>query len=327
MKLFFQRKIFRVVAAIAALMLCASSARAQVTLLLEEPYGEFGAMNPTGHAAVYFSRVCAVTPTELRRCRANELGVVISRYHKVDGYDWLAVPLLPYLYAVDNFDEVPNDATPATAAKLRDAWRRANLQAIAPDTAEGGTPVGEWVQLVGEAYDRKMYGYRVETSEAQDDAFIAAWNNRGNKSHFNLLFHNCADYVRVVMDFYFPHAVHRNLVADAGMMTPKQAARCMVRYGRKHPEAGLQIFEIPQVPGSIARSKRVDGAAEALLKSKKYIIPLALLHPYFAGSVAVAYVAEGRFSPPKEAPMMGELMPLENSQDRQVLVRRSAGQE
>lgn len=52
---------------------------AAITLLVEEPYGVFGALTPTGHAAVYLDRICAETPTVLRRCRAGELGVVISR--------------------------------------------------------------------------------------------------------------------------------------------------------------------------------------------------------------------------------------------------------
>ena len=56
-----------------------------VALLMEEPYGDFGAMNPTGHAAVYLNHICAESPTELRMCHDGEYGVVISRYHKIDG--------------------------------------------------------------------------------------------------------------------------------------------------------------------------------------------------------------------------------------------------
>src|ERR1700757_2357604 len=73
--------------------------RAQATLLLEEPYSYDGTFAGTGHAAVYLSRVCAETPTLLRRCQPGETGVVISRYHGVAGHDWIAVPLVPYLYA------------------------------------------------------------------------------------------------------------------------------------------------------------------------------------------------------------------------------------
>ena len=81
---------------------------------MEEPYGEFGAMNPTGHAAVYFNQICAETPTMLRPCHDGEYGVVISRYHKIDGYDWLAIPLVGYLYAVDSPSDIPVTVDKAT---------------------------------------------------------------------------------------------------------------------------------------------------------------------------------------------------------------------
>ena len=78
-------KIFLTVAFLAALS--CTTARADAALLLEEPFGGFGALNPTGHAAIYLNRVCADTPTHLRRCRDGEVGVVLSRYHRIDGYD------------------------------------------------------------------------------------------------------------------------------------------------------------------------------------------------------------------------------------------------
>ena len=44
------------------LVFAAVQASADAALLLEEPYGKFGALNPTGHAAVYLPRICADTP-------------------------------------------------------------------------------------------------------------------------------------------------------------------------------------------------------------------------------------------------------------------------
>ena len=89
-----------------AVMVCAASGSAgasasSATLLLEEPYGEMGFFTATGHAAVYLSGVCADTPVVLRHCSPGETGVVISRYDGVGGYDWVAIPLIPYLYAVE----------------------------------------------------------------------------------------------------------------------------------------------------------------------------------------------------------------------------------
>ncbi|MGA7634042.1 MAG: DUF4105 domain-containing protein, partial [Terriglobales bacterium] len=79
------------------LILCMCSirrARAEVTLFLEEPYSYDGALAGTGHAAVYLDGVCAETPVKLRLCRPDETGVVLSRYHRVAGYDWIALPLI-----------------------------------------------------------------------------------------------------------------------------------------------------------------------------------------------------------------------------------------
>jgi hypothetical protein len=274
---------------------------AQVALLLEEPFGNFGAMNPTGHAAIYLPRICAATPTQLRRCQTDEQGVVISRYHHVAGYDWLAIPIIPYLYAVDRVEEVPFVVDAGTVAFLRDQYRRQNLEEIAPDTKEGETPHGEWTQLIGAAYDRKIYTFAIETSPEQDDKLIAEFNSRRNRSHFNLLFHNCADFARKVIDSYYPKAVRRSFLADGGFTTPKQIAKGLVDYSEHHPELRFSAFVIPQVPGSLDRSRAVHGVFESLMKSKKYAVPLVALHPLFAGGMVAAYLTGGRFNPAHHA--------------------------
>jgi hypothetical protein len=295
-------KLARWVAVLACVLLGqAVCAHASVALLMEEPYGEFGAYNPTGHAAVYLNHICAESPTQLRVCRPGERGVVISRYHKIDGYDWIAIPLIPYLYAVDGVDEVPMSVDKSQMAALRDAYRRKHLELLAPDTPGGGVPKGEWTQLVGASYDRKIHGFEVISSAEQDAQFIALYNDKRNIGHFNLLFHNCADFSRVVLDTYMPHAVHRNFVADVGLMTPKQVARSLVAYGKKHPELEMSAFVIPQVSGTVARSHGVDGVAGSLVRSKRYLLPLAVLAPEFTGGVVVAYLAEGTLRLPKNA--------------------------
>ena len=50
----------------------ATHAHASAALLMEEPYGDFGAMNPTGHAAIYLNHICAASPTRLRACHPGE---------------------------------------------------------------------------------------------------------------------------------------------------------------------------------------------------------------------------------------------------------------
>ncbi len=97
--------------------------------------------------------------------------------------------------------------------------------------------------------------------------------------HFNALFHNCADFSRVVLDIYFPHSIHRNFIADFAITTPKQVARSLVKYGKKHPELKMSAFTILQVSGELRRSHPVDGVDESLVKSKKYLLPLIVLAP------------------------------------------------
>lgn len=287
------------------------SARADAALLLEDPFGGFGAMNPTGHAAIYLNHVCADSPVRLRPCRPGETGVVISRYHRVGGYDWLAIPLIPYLYAVDHSYEIPATATPKLELKLRDAWRREHLESIVPDDPKHEIPRGEWTELVGASYDRRIWGFEVATSQEQDDALITRFNRHKNAAHFNIFFNNCANFSQKILDFYYPHSIHRNFVADLGMMTPKQAAKSLVRYSRRHPGDDLYTFVIPQVPGTIPRSTPVDGVVESLVKSKKYVVPLAVLHPWIAGTLIAAYLSDGRFHPNPHAPVFNPAISFE----------------
>ena len=275
-------------------------ARADVALFLEEPYGTFGGMNPTGHASVYLSRVCAASPISLRRCEPGEQGVVISRYHRVGGYDWLAIPLIPYLYAVDKADEVPDRVNAEQVASLRDDYRRRHLEKIVPDDPDDSIPKGDWIQLIGASYDRTIYSFEIETSEEQDNQLIEAFNEGPNKNHFNLFFSNCSDFVRHVIDFYYPKAIHRNFTADVGIMTPKQAAKCLVKYAKQHPELQFSSFAIGQVSGTVPRSSAVRGVLESLVKSKRYVVPLtslAVIQPYLGGGLIYAWAGSGRFNP------------------------------
>ena len=278
--------------------------RADAALLLEEPFGSFGHVNPTGHGAIYLPRVCAVSPVELRHCMPGEAGVVISRYHRVGGYDWLAIPLLPYLYAVETPGEVPTYANAKSVALLRDQYRRKHFPDLVPDGEEGKAPEGDWVQLVGAAYDRKIYGFEIETSEAQDERLIREFNDRPNRARFNLFTRNCADFARELINFYYPKAVHRSLLADAGITTPKQVAKSLVNYSRRHPELRFSTFVIPQVPGNLRRSHGVHGVAESIVRSKEYVVPLLVLHPYITGTIAVAYLWRGRFHPARDVAVL-----------------------
>ncbi|MGA8500469.1 MAG: hypothetical protein WB683_02890 [Candidatus Sulfotelmatobacter sp.] len=299
----------------------AGLARASATLLLEEPYGKLGFFTATGHAAVYLSGVCAATPLVLRPCRVGELGAVISRYDGVGGYDWVAIPLIPYLYAVERSDDIPLFVDPKMVAFLRDQYRRKHLEAVAPDRDNGETPGGNWYELVGSAYDRTVYAFEIETTPAQDRAFIERYNSSPNRSHFHTVSSNCADFAKDVINFYYPRALHRSVVADVGITTPKQMAKTLIKFSAHHPQLECSRFVIPQIPGSVARSTPVHGVVESFLKSKKYMVPSAVASPIFAGCVVAVYVGTGagHFNPSEQALVFNAERALEaplGSEDR-----------
>jgi hypothetical protein len=221
-------RILRVAVAILILVIGATRAQADAALLMEEPYGEFGRFNPTGHSAVYLNHVCVESPVKLRACRPDEHGVVISRYHLIDGFDWIAIPLVSYLYAVEQVKDIPLTADAELESRLRDEYRRKHLLQIAPNLSKkwGDIPNGDWIQLVGASYDRKIYGFRIETTAQEDRHLIALFNERRNVSHFNLFFHNCADFSRTLLNDYYPHAIHRNF--SCGLWTNDPEAGCSV---------------------------------------------------------------------------------------------------
>jgi hypothetical protein len=285
------------------LLVCVSFAGASATLLLEEPYGTMGFFTATGHAAVYLSSVCADTPLVLRRCAPGETGVVLSRYDGVGGYDWVAIPLIPYLYAVERPEDVPLFANAKMALFLRDRYRRKYLEEIAPDVKNGETPGGNWYQLIGSSYDRTIYGFEIQTTPERDDALIRKLNSSSNQSHFHLVTNNCADFAKGVLNFYFPKSLHRSLVADIGITTPKQMAKMLTKFSDRHPELQFSRLIISQVPGSMPRSSHVHGVVESFFTSKKYIVPSAVVSPIFAGCVAAVYVGTGasHFEPARNA--------------------------
>ena len=278
-----------------------SRAHAGATLFLEEPYSYDGSFAGTGHVAVYLSNVCSVSPVILRRCAEGESGVVLSRYDGIKGYDWIAIPLIPYLYAVDRPEAIPLFADAKLVAFLRDQYRRQYLESLAPDRRDGGAPEGNWYELIGSAYDRTIYGFEIETSPEQDALLIDKLNGRPNRQRYNFVERNCADFVREIIDFYYPHALHRSVIGDLGVTTPKQSAKMMARYNHHHPELQSLNYLIPQVPGTIRRSKPIHGVLESVMAAKKYMVPLVVLNPYLGGGLLVEYFGHRRFDPARNA--------------------------
>jgi hypothetical protein len=267
---------------------------AQAALLLEQPYGVFGALNPTGHAAIFVEHVCADSPVHLRPCEPGETGVVISRYKGIAGYDWLAIPLIPYLYAVDDAAMVPAHVDVPTVDRMRAHYRESHLAILGDDLPPGNFFSGGWTELVGTAYDRRTYAFRFATTPEQDRDLIAHLNERENRSHFNIFYNNCADFDRFILNHYFPKQFRRMIFPDAGITTPKHVTHRLVTYAKHHPEAQMSIFLIPQVPGYRRQSRSIHGVTESFL-ANGYVLPVMMIHPYVAGGLIVDYLLRGLY--------------------------------
>ena len=303
------RKVYTtalVLMTLASLVLFPEQNRAQAALLMEEPYGFFGYVNPTGHDAIYFERICAETPVKLRRCAPGEPGVVISRFQGMSSYDWVAIPLYAHLYAVDNAAQVPTRVDHDTVTHMLSLYYKNHLlTSLGGKLTAGGMFYGGWNDLEGQAYMRRIYAFRFETSEEQDNAFVAHMNDGDNRSHFNPIYKNCADFVRDVLNFYLPHASRRNVFPDAGITTPKQTAYQLRIYARKHPEVRLTVFEIPQIPGYRHLSHSNKSVAQSLsLSPPGYALAIAVANPYLVGGLFVDYFVRGRYPLTHEHPQL-----------------------
>jgi hypothetical protein len=145
------------------LLLPGIRARADVVLFIEDPINFLGHVSSTGHAALLVEGLCSDDHIHIRLCKPGEDGSVMSRYKGINGYDWLAMPPGPYLFAVDSADEVPATASIVEVDRLRMDYRANHVGGFADDPPEYG-----WVQLLGASYRRKMICIRVHTTGEQD---------------------------------------------------------------------------------------------------------------------------------------------------------------
>jgi len=309
-----------------AFSLSSVAAHARIGLLVQQPFGTFGKMMPQGHASIYLDNLCADTPTHLRPCHPGESGVVLSRYHdlKSQKIDWLAYPAFTFVYGVTSPDQVPAYVTPALEAELRESYRQANLLSILPDHVDKHgnlrpPPYGDWEEGIGAAFDRNLLLYTILTTPEQDAEILATINADPNHRLYTLGRHNCADFAEALLNLVVPGQFSkRNVPADFDMTTPKTLARLIDAYGQTHPSADLRVYEIPQLPGSLPRSRPIRGAAESLLRNRLYLISLLVLQPEIILADWIIYEKRGKFTIGRDA------IPLSPDQWSDNLLARTA---
>ena len=229
-------------------------------------------------------------------CRDDEpQGVVLARLNAIQPLDWIASPVMAFLYGVDDPEQVLPYATAADVEALQQDYRQRHLLSLFPDDVEKTKASDEWWETVGAAYIRRIWGYRIATTREQDKRFVEHMNDMANLHTYHLHRVNCADFVADAVNFYYPGTVRENKVPDFHLMTPKQVAHSVERYGQMHPEAGLQVFEIPQIPGTLRRSRPLRGAADMLLKTKRYLFTLLVIQPEAVAAMWLMYLDGGRW--------------------------------
>jgi hypothetical protein len=282
-------------------LLTSFSARASVGVVLNESLDEsMDRITGTGHTAVYFSNICPESPIRLRLCRPGELGSVMSTYINIGEdlpYEWNIVPLNIYLYGVEDPKYRSLFGSNQIKQLLEARYRDGYLSALCTTDPCQTSSKAEWREMVAATMIRSVYIFAVDTSEAQDLEIISKFNDGPNKNNFNGVTRNCADFTRAVIDSYFPGAVYRDVLNDFGMTSPKAVAHTFTRYALRHPESNFRVMHFAQVPGTINRSREVRSGTEELVRSKKFIIPMAIFAYQAVPFVAGSYLITGRFNP------------------------------
>lgn len=287
----------------------AQGAQARMALVVGEPFGSFGTMMPQGHAGIYMSELCVETAVKLRPCRQGEYGAVISRYHDLrhPELDWMAFPLTVFLYGTSDVAAVPTFVTPGIEADLRERYREAYLSAYLPARTDRHgdrvpPPYGDWEEGIGAAFDRRLLVYSFDTSAEQDQTVLDWLNGRPNQRAYTLTRHNCADFAADLLRIALPREViRRNVLADFDMTTPKNLAREVDGYGRTHPELHLQVYEVPQIAGTLRRSRPMRGAAESLITTKRYFAVVVIVQPELMLANWIIYEKRGKWTPGQDA--------------------------
>jgi hypothetical protein len=279
-------------------------ARGDIGIMIADPTGEgSSAYTHAGHALVYLSGVCAESPIRARLCNPGEQGSVVTifpNFHELKPYEWNMVPLSLYIDGTVTPGDRLLYGSRSVKAALAEKARSGNLQEVCGKGCPT-LPHSYWRDLVAATIERDVFIYAVKTTRNQDEAAVRWINAQPNTNHYNGLTSNCAMFAQSLMNTIFPHSVHRDLLNDIGLMSPKAAAHSFSRWAHKHPELGFYSMHFEQKPGSIRRSGTASNGTEAAIHIKKYLIPAALIGDHeVAGSFFVAYLLTGRFNLYKE---------------------------
>jgi hypothetical protein len=251
----------------------------------------------------YLSGVCAESPVQARLCNPGEQGSVVTvfpNFHESKPYAWNIVPFNLYIEGTTTPGQRLLYGSRSIKVALAENARSGYLWGV----CEGTCPLNSdsfWPDLIAATIERDVFLFAVKTTREQDEMAVQWINSQSNVNHYNAVMNNCAMFVRALVNTIFPHAVHRDMLNDIGIMSPKAAARSFSRWAHKRPELGFYCMHFEQKPGNIRRSGTASSGTEAAIHIKKYFIPAALIGDHeIAGSFLLTYLLTGRFSLYKE---------------------------
>ncbi|RRA47923.1 hypothetical protein [Acidipila sp. EB88] len=299
---------FRCRFSLGLLALCALAAvpaRADIGVALADPT-TIGVSEWThaGHSLVYLSGVCADTPVHARLCAPGEQGSIVTMYpdfHEDQPYSWNIVPLSLYLEG----SLVPGERLLYASHNVKRALEqhgRATFLRPVCNHACTDQPHSYWHDLVGSTIDRDLFFFVVHSASssdelAQDQAIVDRLNDAPNRNQYRTLTNNCSDFTRGLVNSVFPHSVHRDVLNDLAMMSPKAAVHSFTTWAVRHPGLDFYTLHFAQQPGDMPRTGVARSGTEDGFHMKKYLIPAALIGDHeVAGSFFVAYYCTGRFS-------------------------------
>ena len=257
----------------------------------------------SGHSAVYLSRICPESPVKLRLCGPHEQGSVMSNYTTLgedEPFEWNIVPLSVFVYGVADPHSRPLFTSWKIKAALEENYRDTFLSGYCASHSCQTSGKAEWREMVSASSERTLYILIASTTVEQDRALIEKFNDAPNVNHFNGVTRNCADFTRKLINTYFPHATHRELLNDFGITTPKAVARSFARYAHGRPETQYRVLHFAQLPGPIKRSTECRNGTEQLYHSKKLLVPMAFFAWHELPVAVGSYVLTGRFNPQHE---------------------------
>jgi hypothetical protein len=299
-----RRSVWAGFALLVPLVLC-SSASGDVGVVLNDSLDTSVArITGSGHSAVYLSRICPASPVKLRLCRPGEEGSVISNYTTLgedQPFEWNIVSLNMFLYGVPDPQNRLLFASWPLKRLLEENYRTKVLGDYCVTHFCETSGKAEWREMVGATAERTLYILIASTTVEQDLELIAKFNAMPNVNHFNAAWRNCADFTKGIIDTYFPHAAHRDVLNDFGVTSPKAVARTFALYAHRNPEIEYHVLHFAQLPGTIKRSSECRSGTEQLYRSKKLVVPAAALsYPQLPLSAAGLYLLTGRFNAQRE---------------------------